>query len=85
MVSFYWKLISDLLVYSVMTSHNHQLRTKPFWRPSDQVVRTWSRSMGRQNTPQIGHLSQQVVGRYTNVEYLQSLYLKRRGQLLFQV
>ena len=25
------------------------------------------------------------LGRYTNVEYLQSLYLKRRGQLLFQV
>ena len=24
-------------------------------------------------------------GHYTNVEYLQSLYLKRRGQLLFQV
>ena len=25
------------------------------------------------------------LGHYTNVEYLQSLYLKRRGQLLFQV
>ena len=25
------------------------------------------------------------LGRYTNVEYLQSLYLKRRGQLIFQV
>ena len=25
------------------------------------------------------------LGRYTDVEYLQSLYLKRRGQLLFQV
>ena len=25
------------------------------------------------------------LGRYTNVEYLQSLYLKRQGQLLFQV
>ena len=25
------------------------------------------------------------LGRDTNVEYLQSLYLKRRGQLLFQV
>ena len=25
------------------------------------------------------------IGRYTNVEYLQSLYLKRRGQLVFQV
>ena len=25
------------------------------------------------------------LGRYTNVEYLQSLYLKRRGQLQFQV
>ena len=25
------------------------------------------------------------LGRYTNVEYLQSLCLKRRGQLLFQV
>ena len=25
------------------------------------------------------------LGRYTNVEYLQSLYLKRRGQLLLQV
>ena len=25
------------------------------------------------------------LGRYTNVEYLQSLYLKRRGQLMFQV
>ena len=25
------------------------------------------------------------LGRYTNVEYLQSLYLKRRGQLVFQV
>ena len=25
------------------------------------------------------------LGRYTNVECLQSLYLKRRGQLLFQV
>ena len=25
------------------------------------------------------------LGRYTNVEYLQSLFLKRRGQLLFQV
>ena len=25
------------------------------------------------------------LGRYTNVEYLQSLYLKRRRQLLFQV
>ena len=25
------------------------------------------------------------LGRYTNVEYLQSIYLKRRGQLLFQV
>ena len=25
------------------------------------------------------------LGLYTNVEYLQSLYLKRRGQLLFQV
>ena len=25
------------------------------------------------------------LGRYTNVEYLQSLYLKRGGQLLFQV
>ena len=27
----------------------------------------------------------QSLGRYTNVEYLQSLYLKRRGQLQFQV
>ena len=26
-------------------------KTKPFWRPSDQVVRTWSWSMGRQNAP----------------------------------
>ena len=25
------------------------------------------------------------LGRYTNVEYLQSLYLKRRVKLLFQV
>ena len=25
------------------------------------------------------------LGRYTKVEYLQSVYLKRRGQLLFQV
>ena len=25
------------------------------------------------------------LGRYTNLEYLQSLYLKRREQLLFQV
>ena len=25
------------------------------------------------------------LGRYTNMEYLQSQYLKRRGQLLFQV
>ena len=25
------------------------------------------------------------LGRYTNVEYLQSLYLRRRGQFLFQV
>ena len=25
------------------------------------------------------------LGRYTDVEYLQRLYLKRRGQLLFQV
>ena len=25
------------------------------------------------------------LGRYTNVEYLQSLYLRRRGQLLIQV
>ena len=25
------------------------------------------------------------LGRYTNVEYLQSLYLRRRGQLQFQV
>ena len=24
------------------------------------------------------------LGRYTNVEYLQSLYMKRRGQLLFK-
>ena len=25
------------------------------------------------------------LGRYTNMEYLQSLYLKSRGQILFQV
>ena len=25
------------------------------------------------------------LGRYTNVEYFQSIYLRRRGQLLFQV
>ena len=34
-------------------SHNRELRTKPFWRPSDQVVRTWSWSMGRQNAPYV--------------------------------
>ena len=34
------------------------------------------------------HLAQTLsgwLGRYTNVEYLQILYLKRRGQLLFPV
>ena len=36
-------------------------------------------------TGQIGNLSLSGwLGRYRNVEYLQSLYLKRRGQLLFQ-
>ena len=34
-----------------MTSHNHKLRTKPFWRLSDQVVRTWSWSIGRKKAP----------------------------------
>ena len=48
---FYSMLISDLLARSAVTSYNHKLRTKPFKRPPDQVVRTWSWSVGRQNTP----------------------------------
>ena len=36
-------LISDLLARSAVTSHNHKLRTKLFWRHPDQVVRTGPR------------------------------------------
>ena len=50
-IPFYWMLKSDLLDRSALTSHNRKLRTKPFWRAPDQVVRTWSWSRGRQNTP----------------------------------
>ena len=42
---------SDLTARSALKSNNHTLRTKPFWRPPDQVVRTWSWSMGHQKTP----------------------------------
>ena len=51
MVAFYWMSKSDFLARSAVTLHNHKLRTKPFWRHHDQVIRTWSWSMGRQNTP----------------------------------
>ena len=40
-----------------LTSHNRKLRTKPFWRISDQVVRAWFWSMGRHNKPWICKMS----------------------------
>ena len=74
MVAFYWMLISDLLARSVVTSQNRKLRTKPFMRPPDQVVRTWSWSMGRQNTPYFG----------VRVKYLEfpTFVLRKHRQIL---
>ena len=58
---FCWILRSDLLAGSAVTAHNRTLRTKPFCRPYDQVVRTWSWSMGRQNTPLVLDLVGQTI------------------------
>ena len=48
------------------------VKSRHFGLPLAQTIRP--------NWPVSGWLS-----RYTNVEYLQGLYLRRRGQLLFQV
>ena len=53
---------------------NVSCKVQPLWAPSCTNLK-----------PKLAISLSGWLGRYTNVEYLQSLYLKRRGQLLFQV
>ena len=49
-----------------------------------KVQALWAPS-GTNHEEKLAIFHSRWLGRYTNMEYLQSLCLKRRGQLLFQV